>query len=137
MPKGEHLIGKGGPKKFGNGVPTNLGGPKKKPKFLDFIKEAELNDGQIIFDADKCEVLPDGRVKVLMPTDQIIAYNLVKRAASNDPRFMDMYLKATNGYAPKQVENRQIDENGETISPPVIVFKQDAKEILKKVDRAK
>ena len=36
MPKGEHLKGKGGIK-FGSGQPTNLGGAKPKPKFVDLL----------------------------------------------------------------------------------------------------
>lgn len=105
MPKGEHLKGKGGPKKFGKDVPNNLGGRKPKPKFVDLLEEISENDGKLVF--DKFEIIEQDekeKVVVRLPNDMALAIKLLTMA-NKDVRWFSELAKVRSLYAPTKNKN--------------------------------
>lgn len=113
MPKGEHLKGKGGVK-FGSGQPTNLGGAKPKPKFVDLLNEIAYNDGKMKFDKFKIIEI-DGKefVEIQLPSEMAMAVKLWNMA-SKDVRWFSEMAKIRNMYAPTKIA--ETNSNGEDIN---------------------
>ena len=107
MPSGEHLKGKGGPKKFGSeGGPNKmLGGRKPKPKFIDIIEEIAEKEGKVTFDKFNIVTGEDGikRVEVEVPTDLALAMILMKNSAKDHRWFSEM-AKIRGLYSAKEID---------------------------------
>ena len=110
MPKGEHLKGKGGIK-FGSGQPTNLGGAKPKPKFVDLLNEIAENEGKMKFDKfSVVEIDGNKYVEVQLPSEMAMAIKLWNMA-SKDVRWFAEMAKIRNMYAPTKIAPTDINGN--------------------------
>jgi len=110
MPKGEHLKGKGGIK-FGSGQPTNLGGAKPKPKFVDLLNEIAENEGKMKFDKfSVVEIDGNKYVEVQLPSEMAMAIKLWNMAFKDVRWFAEM-AKIRNMYAPTKIAPTDINGN--------------------------
>ena len=114
MPKGEHLIGIGGVKKFGTHIDPTKGGNKRKPIFADILDEISDNDG--IMEFDKFTIVKKVNekgieievVRIHLPSDTAMAISLLNKAIK-DPKWFDLLLKVKRDMLlPKQLEAKLI-----------------------------
>lgn len=110
MPSGDNFKGKKPTNGFTSEKQPAIRGRRKSPSIKDEVEKVLDADGYLTFQAEDVQIMPNGSVKIKVPTREMLAVTLVKNA-TKDPRYFDMLTKTTGGYiTPKNPNEDMIEE---------------------------